>query len=68
MYLKNYDIIEINGGFRLVSQEDPDDKFAPIDNGLFKPGDVFKVEHNGWLTFVANDYEDAMANEEDSTL
>ena len=42
MYLKDYDIIQINNDFRLVKRSDPDNKFNPIDEGLYKPGDTFE--------------------------
>lgn len=61
MYLKDYDIIKINDGFRLVSKADPDNKFDPMDEGLFKPGDVFRVGYNGWLEHVNNDFDDLTA-------
>ncbi len=58
MYLKDYDIIKLEDGFRLVSKADPDNKFDPMDEGLFRPGDVFRVGYNGWLTHVGNDFDD----------
>tara|TARA_R110000782_G_scaffold30559_1_gene76057 strand:+ start:116 stop:334 length:219 start_codon:yes stop_codon:yes gene_type:complete len=61
MYLKDYDIIKINDGFRLVNKADPDNKFDPMDEGLFKPGDVFRVGYNGWLEHVNNDFDDLTA-------
>ena len=61
MYLKDYDIMKFNGGFRLVSKNDPDNKFDPMDQGLFKPGDVFRVGYNGWLEQVGNDFDDLEA-------
>ncbi len=30
MYLKDYNIMKINNGLRLVNQSDPDNKFDPI--------------------------------------
>ena len=58
MYLKDYDIIQIDGDFRLVKQSDPDNKFDPIDEGLFKPGDTFTVGPTGWLEFTGNKYKE----------
>jgi hypothetical protein len=49
MYLKDYDIIQIDDDFRLVKQSDPDNKFDPIDEGLFKPGDTFVIGPGGWF-------------------
>jgi hypothetical protein len=54
MYLKDYDIIQIDDDFRLVKQSDPDNKFDPIDEGLFKPGDTFVIGPGGWLEFTGN--------------
>ena len=56
MYLKDYDIIQINNDFRLVKQSDPDNKFDPMDTGLFEPGDTFIVGPAGWLEFTGNKY------------
>ena len=61
MYLKNYDIVKLGEGFRLVNQADPEDKHDPIDQGLFKPGDTFTVNYNGWLEHVGNRYEEIIA-------
>lgn len=58
MYLKDYDIMKFNDGFRLVNKNDPDNKFLPMDEGLFKPGDVFRVGYNGWLQHVGNDFDE----------
>jgi hypothetical protein len=58
MYLKDYDIIQIDDNFRLVKQSDPDNKFDPIDEGLFKPGDTFTVGPTGWLEFTGNKYKE----------
>jgi hypothetical protein len=60
MYLKDYDIIKLQDGFRLVNQNDPEDKHDPIDQGLFKPGDHFEVGYNGYLSFKGNLYDDIM--------
>ena len=54
MYLKDYDIMKLSNGFRLVKQSDPDNRFNPIDTGLFGPGDTFTVGPNGWLEFTGN--------------
>jgi hypothetical protein len=54
MYLKNYDIIQIDDDFRLVKQSDPDNKFYLVGVGLFKPGDTFVIGPNGWLEFTGN--------------
>jgi len=54
MYLKDYDIIQIDDDFRLVKQSDPDNKFDPIDEGLFKPGDTFVIGPNGWFEHTGN--------------
>ena len=58
MYLKDYDIIQIDDNFRLVKQSDPDNKLDPIDEGLFKPGDTFTVGPTGWLEFTGNKYKE----------
>jgi hypothetical protein len=58
MYLKDYDIMKINNGFRLVKQLNPDNIFAPIDAGLFEPGDTFTVGPNGWLEFTGNKHKE----------
>jgi len=58
MYLKDYDIIKLEDGFRLVNQKAPDDKHDAIDQGLFKPGDRFTVGYNGWLSHNGNSYDD----------
>jgi hypothetical protein len=58
MYLKDYDIIQIDDNFRLVKQSDPDTKLDPIDEGLFKPGDTFTVGPTGWLEFTGNKYKE----------
>jgi hypothetical protein len=29
-----------------------------MDEGLFKPGDVFRVGYNGWLQHVGNDFDE----------
>jgi hypothetical protein len=58
MYLKDYDIIQIDDNFRLVKQLDPDNKLDPIDEGLFKPGDTFTVGPTGWLEFTGNKYKE----------
>ena len=60
MYLKDYDIIKLTDGFRLVNQKDPEDKHDPIDQGIFKPGDQFEVNYNGYLSFKGNLYDDIM--------
>tara|TARA_R110002096_G_scaffold435105_1_gene659360 strand:- start:312 stop:503 length:192 start_codon:yes stop_codon:yes gene_type:complete len=58
MYLKDYDIIKINNGFRLVKQSDPDNRFNPMDTGLFEPGDTFTVGPSGWLEFTGNKHQE----------
>jgi hypothetical protein len=61
MYLKNYDIVKLGEGFRLVNQTEPDDKHDPIDKGLFKPGDTFIVNYNGFLSHTGNAYNEIIA-------
>ena len=56
MYLKDYNIMKINNGLRLVNQSDPDNRFDPMDTGLFEPGDTFTVSPTGWLEFTGNKY------------
>ena len=65
MYLKNYDIIKLNGGFRLVNKNDPDYKHDTIDKGLFKPGDIFRVGYTGWLEHIGNTVDNASNRVED---
>ena len=60
MYLKDYDIIKLPDGFRLVNKANPEDKHDPIDQGLFKPVDHFEVGYNGYLSFKGNLYDDIM--------
>lgn len=46
--------MKFSNGFRILSQNDPDDKFFVIDDVEIKIGDTFRVGPNGYFERIAD--------------
>ena len=54
MLWKELLLIKFDNGFRLLSEQDPDDKFFVIDEIDIKIGDTFTVGPNGYFEKIAD--------------
>jgi hypothetical protein len=56
MLWKDLLLMKFENGFRILSNENPDDKFFVIDEVELKIGDVYRIGPNGYFERI----EDAM--------
>ena len=54
MIWKELLLMKFSNGFRILSQNDPDDKFFVIDDVEIKIGDTFRVGPNGYFERIAD--------------
>ena len=60
MLWKDLLLLKFENGFRVLSNNDPEDKFFVIDDVKLKIGDLYQVGPNGYFEKVGNTLEETM--------